>query len=413
MTVIGNNAFQNSGLRSVKIPGSVEVIGAFAFLGCYNLQSVELSEGLISIEAEAFQSVPAEVRIPSSVRYIETLYFYNLAINKPYEDGLVVFDGWIIRADPDLRYITDLDGIEHAAVNAYLYSDRLKNALWSGGGIEGPNVETLLISNIPSNYRFIESTVTLRNIVILDSVKAEDLAEFPNVFSALTGVTIFLEGQEEDYRWDENFPGWSNGNRVVYGDEWGWSTFYDENGEVLYHSPRRNSEVIRRPGGNLLSDDFVGWDLDGDGKADHIPAVMSGDIVAHAVVGEHVHYYRKEITEPTCTEDGCTTYTCRCGDSYTEDPVEALGHSYKDGKCTRCDEEEPQEEIFWGDATGDDTVDYLDAMMVLRHAVKLTTLSEEVQKRCDVDHSNNIDYLDAMLILRYAVKLIDKFPAAK
>lgn len=39
-----------------------------------------------------------------------------------------------------------------------------------------------------------------------------------------------------------------------------------------------------------------------------------------------IHNYETEITPPTCTEDGFTTYTCACGDTYIDDYVDALGH---------------------------------------------------------------------------------------
>ena len=51
------------------------------------------------------------------------------------------------------------------------------------------------------------------------------------------------------------------------------------------------------------------------------------------------------VTQPTCTEDGYTTYTCECGHSYTDNVVAALGHNYVageevDGKtvytCSNC-----------------------------------------------------------------------------
>lgn len=43
------------------------------------------------------------------------------------------------------------------------------------------------------------------------------------------------------------------------------------------------------------------------------------------------HVYSSVVTEPTCTEDGFTTYTCSvCGDNYVDDTVEKLGHSYQD-----------------------------------------------------------------------------------
>ena len=47
------------------------------------------------------------------------------------------------------------------------------------------------------------------------------------------------------------------------------------------------------------------------------------------------------VTAPSCTKAGYTTYTCSsCGQSYKDNYKDALGHSYKDGKCTRCGEAE-------------------------------------------------------------------------
>ena len=48
----------------------------------------------------------------------------------------------------------------------------------------------------------------------------------------------------------------------------------------------------------------------------------------------HTHNYSKVVTEPTCTVDGYTAYTCSCGDSYTEDVVKAAGHKWDDGTVT-------------------------------------------------------------------------------
>ena len=54
------------------------------------------------------------------------------------------------------------------------------------------------------------------------------------------------------------------------------------------------------------------------------------------------HEYMIEVTEPTCTENGYTTYTCAlCGDSYVASEVAAPGHDYQNGVCTRCGEADP------------------------------------------------------------------------
>lgn len=41
----------------------------------------------------------------------------------------------------------------------------------------------------------------------------------------------------------------------------------------------------------------------------------------------HEHSYTAVVTDPTCTEGGYTTYTCECGDTYTADETEAGGHN--------------------------------------------------------------------------------------
>ncbi len=65
----------------------------------------------------------------------------------------------------------------------------------------------------------------------------------------------------------------------------------------------------------------------------------------YAVKGEEIvpigHSYAKAVTEPTCTEDGVTIYTCtHCGESY-EERTAAPGHSYQSGACIRCGAKEP------------------------------------------------------------------------
>ena len=58
-------------------------------------------------------------------------------------------------------------------------------------------------------------------------------------------------------------------------------------------------------------------------------------------VAEGEHTYESTVTAPTCTEQGYTTYTCTCGDSYVDSYTDALGHSYQNRVCTICGAEAP------------------------------------------------------------------------
>ncbi len=104
-------------------------------------------------------------------------------------------------------------------------------------------------------------------------------------------------------------------------------------------------------------------------------------------VGTHVHNYTAAVTAPTCTEEGFTIYTCACGESYVADKtaalghdvqettvpatctetgsvtktcsrcdykdvteIPALGHSYVNGKCSRCGDKDPDYVCAGGEA---------------------------------------------------------------
>ena len=54
---------------------------------------------------------------------------------------------------------------------------------------------------------------------------------------------------------------------------------------------------------------------------------------------KHTHDYTKvDVTAPTCKDEGYTTYTCDCGDSYTDNEIPSSEeyHNYVDDVCTVC-----------------------------------------------------------------------------
>lgn len=119
--------------------------------------------------------------------------------------------------------------------------------------------------------------------------------------------------------------------------------------------------------------------LEGDEAAGHIPGepasctkpqlcTRCGAIIENALG----HDYTEEVTKPTCTEMGYTTFTCtRCGDTYKGDYTEAAGHKpgdwiidkepttgsegSKHKECTVCGETLETEEIekIYNQATTD------------------------------------------------------------
>ena len=96
----------------------------------------------------------------------------------------------------------------------------------------------------------------------------------------------------------------------------------------------RDTVVTTAPGhtdGEKVIENNVNPDCTNSGSYDEVIycAVCGAEVSRTSVfVPEKGHSYNAVVTDPTCTEDGYTTYTCSvCGDSYTDDEVAALGHT--------------------------------------------------------------------------------------
>ena len=72
---------------------------------------------------------------------------------------------------------------------------------------------------------------------------------------------------------------------------------------------------------DALGHDYGNWIDNGENHK----KICAND-ASHIVYEDHSH--NSVVTEPTCEAAGYTTHTCVCGNTYTDTPVEATGHSY-------------------------------------------------------------------------------------
>ena len=133
----------------------------------------------------------------------------------------------------------------------------------------------------------------------------------------------------------------------------------------------------------------------------------------------HEHSYTPVVTDPTCTEKGYTTYTCKCGNSYTDDEVDALGHDWNEGtetqdgivySCTRCD---ATQKGLLGDANSDGEINSKDARLILQYDAEMDVSDEINLSVCDVNYDGKVDSKDAREILRYDAGIITEFATEK
>ena len=68
-------------------------------------------------------------------------------------------------------------------------------------------------------------------------------------------------------------------------------------------------------------------------------SVCNAVIIAQTVIPAKGHSYISQVTVPTCTEQGYTTFTCSdCGDNYVSNYVNEKGHTYTNACDSDCDD---------------------------------------------------------------------------
>ena len=133
------------------------------------------------------------------------------------------------------------------------------------------------------------------------------------------------------------------------------------------------------------------------------------------------HTYESIVTPPTCTEQGYTTHTCHCGDSYTDEYTDAHGHDYsswsvsvpatseQDGTllrtCHICGAEEHMTYayVLYGDTDLDGELTVFDAILLLQYLENTVTLDEKSLTTADMNQDSSVDSLDVPLLMQALV----------
>lgn len=132
----------------------------------------------------------------------------------------------------------------------------------------------------------------------------------------------------------------TNNNQMAF---WGGTTLINQGtinnrGEMIFHdgATLNNTGKIQVDGvlanyGGVVNSGTINCGSDGHLEDE---GVWEGN----QPIIPHRHDYTAVVTQPTCTEEGYTTHTCDCGDTYTDSRVDALGHTevIDKGKVPTC-----------------------------------------------------------------------------
>ena len=171
--------------------------------------------------------------------------------------------------------------------------------------------------------------------------------------------------------------------------------------------------------------EFAGWNTkaDGTGTVYYPGGIMKNDasVTLYAMWSKtHVHTYeRNVIKEPTCTSRGIVSFSCSCGEEYTQS-IAAAGHNvvwvyesrptiYSTGSkyksCSVCNEKLSAMTTVaksTGDVNGDGKINSMDALAILQQAIgsRNSIINETDFLNADVNGDGVLNSMDALTILK-------------
>lgn len=278
-----------SSLEQVEFQGELEDLGSNAFSNCSNLKSITLPNGITELGDNLFSSCVSleNVVIPDTVKIIHEAAFYDCdsltTISLP--DGLVRIDDFAFNNCDKLQSIAIPDSVTSIGDDVFTNCNNLTD-LKIGSGIK------------KINYYDFKGVKGIKNLTLSEGLEEISSCAFtnqPNLKYVVIPKSVTSIGERA----------------------FGFELYYLDENEENYG--------YRNVDGFKLGV-YAGTAGEEYAKTFNIP---------YDIIPEHTHSYTSKVTKPaTCTENGVKTYTCECGDSYTES-IPATGHNYGDFVVTK------------------------------------------------------------------------------
>ena len=264
----------NEILERISLPDSLHYINEFAFSSCKNLEMVKMSKNLIGMGNYAFGSCGKlySIVLPESFTEHEFAEFSNCA---------------------SLKYVL-------------CEADLSKNEMVSTLFFNTLNLEYIRIPKMNATTWTIFHSDSPKVSILTDSGEYGWYDEIPSNINTVYSHINFNDEQRLD--------------NLYYDGEWNQATFWVD-GMVLQMEPVLSAQVLQAPAQSLIDQylpdgaKFIGWDIDGDGKADKLPATLTADLNAYAVYDTPIQSV--SLPESAEVEEG---YTKKLSVSYA--PVE-------------------------------------------------------------------------------------------
>lgn len=382
VTSIGSEAFYYcTSLTQITIPESVTSIGSFAFYGCTSLTQITIPEGVTYINSHTFYYCTslAQITIPESMTFIGNCAFYGCKslpqitipesvtyISKYAFYGCTSLTGIVVEeANPNY---SSLDGVLYNKDKTTLIcypagkteaSFDIPEGVTAIGSYAFYSCESLTEITIPESVTIIGSEAfrscrSLTQITIPEGVTSIGSYAFYNcsslaeiiipesvtdighyAFSDCTSLAEITIAEGVTSIGNYAFYSCKSLTEITIPESVtsiGTAAFC--NCKSLAQITILNPECEIYDGSTTIYDKVTIYGYE-DSTAQAYAEKYNREFIA--IADECEHEYVAVVTAPTCEEKGYITYTCECGESYTE-YIDMTGHidEDEDFKCDFC-----------------------------------------------------------------------------
>ena len=359
VTSLGSYTFLYcSNLVTVTLPDTVKTLPASLFSGCRSLTAVRMPAGLTSVGDSAFNGCQSltEVVLPEGVTAVGNKAFNGCtALNTLFlPSTLTSLGSNVLAGTSPEKVIFNGSTAKWAAVSVGAGNDILQDALIMHPG-----------------HSFTQETAESR-FLVSEATCHESAVYYRSCICGEAGSSTFTYGEPAGHRGGQatcsqlavcDYCGESYGSLAEHTPN-GKSTCTEDQvctvcGTVLkpafghLHQIIINPPTCTQPGFTnhvcgVCGDQYIDTPTEPLGHTKGPDATCTEDqvcTVCHEVLlPAYGHSYEDTVTPPTCTDAGYTTHVCAvCDHTYTDTPVDALGHTEspaatctEDQICTVC-----------------------------------------------------------------------------
>ncbi len=370
LTSIGYHTFEEcDGLTNITIPDSVIEIGDYAFSCCYNLTSVIIPNSVTKIGEDAFSYCDSltSITLSNNITAIDFFTFSHCTNLKSVTipEGVEIIRESAFHGCENLTNVTIPDSVTIIGVSAFKDCESITDVYYSGTEEQWKQISIkaynwdltgaaihynstgadthpyLPVVTLPTcteqGYTTYICACGYSNNVVDNYVDATGHSHTSEITTpathTATGVMTYTcacgdsytevieKIAEHDYESVVTLPTCTKQGYTTYTCECG-DSYIDDYVDALGH--------------DMIIDEAIAPDCINTGLTEGSHCSRCDDATTEQeIVPELGHGHKAVITPPTCTEQGYTTYTCECGDSYVANYVDAIGHLFGDWVVTK------------------------------------------------------------------------------